>query len=67
MTNVITAAGFVLMLSHGGHPVNHAPMHVFENQEMCNADLETWKRIAPEWKGECQEVKATPMPMGKSK
>lgn len=50
------ALGFVLYLYDGQtrKPVNHRPFHVFETAETCAADLDTWKRIAPEWLGACR-------------
>lgn len=49
--------GFVLYLDDAatGAPINHAPRPAFETAEACAADLETLKRIAPEWLGTCRE------------
>ena len=58
MKHLIIALGFVLYLYDGEthKPVNHAPFYVFQTSEECNRDLETWKRMAPEWLGACREA-----------
>ncbi len=53
----ILSLGFILYLYDGTthKPVNFAPYHVFGTGEECRVDLDTWKRIAPEWLGACRE------------
>lgn len=56
MTRAI-ALGFILYITQSGVPVNHAPWHVFDSKEACEADRAAWHRIAPEWETVCKAQK----------
>lgn len=59
--HIIIALGFILYLYDGQthKSINRDPFYIFPTSEECKRDLDTWKRIAPEWIGDCREAQPT--------
>lgn len=64
----LIAFGFILYLydTSSNQPVNNEPFHFYETAELCQADLDVFKGIAPEWRGECKQQEEKKEAVGSS-